>query len=203
MWQRRLCPFSFMQFKLAVSIFVLFLPLAGLVLSREGFPHRQKALDTTEDNLLKKLGIDKFDQNTPPSHFILTDLHGNPVSLRDLRGKVVFLNFWATWCPSCKLEMPAMEELHREFGNEGLVILAINYREDPEEIKAFFREHHLTFTALLDKEGKAFELYKTWSLPTTYLIDKDGEMVGRVIGYRDWDSKEARAFFHRLLEGKA
>ncbi|TAJ97507.1 TlpA family protein disulfide reductase [bacterium] len=190
-----------MQLKSTASILVLLLPLAGLILSRESFPHRPKAPAITEDDLFKKLNIEKFDRKASAPDFALKDLQGNTVRLKDLRGKVVFLNFWATWCPSCRLEMPTMEKLHEEFGNQGLVILAINYRERPEEIKEFSKEHHLTFMSLLDKEGKAFELYQAWSLPTTYLINKSGEITGKVLGYRDWHGDHAKALFRQLLEG--
>ncbi|MBI4527454.1 MAG: TlpA family protein disulfide reductase, partial [Deltaproteobacteria bacterium] len=111
--------------------------------------------------------------------------------------------FWATWCPPCRLEMPKMEELHKEFGHQGLVILAINYGEGPGVVRSFFKQHSLSFTALLDEEQKAFELYKAWSLPTTYLINRNGEVAGKVIGYRDWHSKEARSLFRQLLEDNA
>lgn len=188
-----------MNIKAIVSILVLILPLAGLILSREGFPHRQKAPTIAADDFVNKLNIEKFDKKTPAPDFTLKDLDGNTVSLRELRGKVVFLNFWATWCPPCRLEMPTMERLHVELNDQGLVILAVNYREGPEEIQAFLKQHDLTFTALVDEKAEVFELYKAWSLPTTYLINKKGEIVGRVIGYRDWHSKEARALFHRLL----
>lgn len=192
-----------MNIKATVSILVLLLPLAGLILSREGFPHRQKTPAITEDELLKKLSIEKFEKKTSAPDFTLKDLQGNRISLRDLRGKVIFLNFWATWCPPCRLEMPTMEELHKEFGSQGLVILAVNHREDAEEIKPFYGQHQLTFTALLDEEGKVFDLYSAWSLPTTFLINRSGEIVGRVVGYRDWHSEQARSFFRQLLEDKA
>lgn len=192
-----------MRLKIAVSIIVLFLPLLGLIVSRQGFPLGQKAPAITEGDLLRKLNIETFDKKISAPDFTLKDLHGNPISLRDLRGKVVFLNFWATWCPPCRLEMPTMEELHSEFGGQGLVILAINFREGPEEIDRFFKQRRLTFTTLLDGEGKAFESYQAWSLPTTYLINKSGEIVGKVIGYRDWHSDQARAFFRQLLEDQA
>lgn len=191
-----------MQLKLAVSVLILFLPLGGLIISREGFSHRQKAPAITEDDFLKKLNIEKLDSRVSAPDFTLKDLHGNLVSLKDLRGKVVFLNFWATWCPPCRLEMPTMEKLHKELGGRGLVILTINFQEGPEEIKEFFREHGLTFTTLLDRKSKVFGLYQAWSLPTTYLINKRGEIVGRVIGYRDWHSEQARSLFHQLLEDK-
>ena len=188
--------------KVTLAILALLLPLAGLILSREGFPYKRQSPAITDGDLFKKLNIEKSDKEIQAPDFTLKDLYGNSVSLQDLRGKVVFLNFWATWCPPCRLEMPTMEELHKEFGDQGLVILAINYRENPAEIKAFFEQHQLTFPALLDPEGKVLDLYKAWSLPTTYLINKNGEIVGKVIGYRDWHSKQARAFFRKVLEDK-
>ncbi len=96
-----------------------------------------------------------------------------------------------------------MENLHKEFGKQGLVILAINFREGPEEIKSFFNEHFLTFTTVLDREAEVFGLYEAWSLPTTYLINGKGEIVGKVIGYRDWHSDLAKSLFRQLLEGNA
>ncbi|MBI4489803.1 MAG: TlpA family protein disulfide reductase, partial [Deltaproteobacteria bacterium] len=187
-----------MKVKITVSIIVLLLPLVGLILSREGFPHRGKAPTTTQGDLLKSLNVERFEKKVPAPDFTLKDLQGNRISLRDLRGKVIFLNFWATWCPPCRLEMPTMEELHKEFGSQGLVILAVNHREDAEDIKPFYKQHQLTFTTLLDEEGKVFDLYSAWSLPTTYLIDKKGKMVGKVVGYRDWHSEQARSFFRQL-----
>lgn len=192
-----------MRLKLVAPILVLLLTLAGLIISRDSFPLRQKAPAITEDDFLKKLNIETFDKKVSAPDFTLKDLYGNTVSLRGLRGRVVFLNFWATWCPACRLEMPTMEELHKEFGSQGLVILAINFQEAPKEVKGFFKEHNLTFTTLLDREGKVFDLYKAWALPSTYLINKRGEIVGKVVGYRDWHSDQARSLFRQLLEDKA
>jgi len=155
-----------------------------------------------EDAFLKKLNVEKFSRGVSAPDFTLKDLSGNAVSLQGFKGKIVFLNFWATWCPPCRLEMPTMEELHKEFSDRGLVILAINFREGPEKIKAFYTERNLTMPALLDPEEKVFGLYKAWSLPTTYLINRDGEIVGKVIGYRDWHSDHAKAFFRQLLENQ-
>jgi len=191
-----------MNTKAAVSVIILILPLAGVMLSREGFLHRQ-APAITETDLLKKLNIEKSDKQTIAPDFTLKDLNGRLVRLRDLRGKVVFLTFWAGWCPSCRLEMPGIEKLHGEFGTQGMVLLAINYREEPQEVLAFFNKHGLTFTTLLDPDGKIFDLYGGWSLPTTYIINKDGEIVGKAIGYRDWHSDQAKAFFRQLLQDSA
>lgn len=192
-----------MQPKLTVSILILLLPLVGLIISREGFPNRQTAPAVTEDDFLKNLNIEKFDTKISAPDFTLRDLRGNTVRLQDFRGKVVFLNFWATWCPPCRLEMPTMEELHKEFSDRGLVVLAVNFRESQDDVRSFVKQHGLTFTTLLDEQEMAFGLYRAWSLPTTYLINKNGEVVGKVIGYRDWHSDEAKAFFRQLLEDKA
>ena len=192
-----------MKIKATVSVLVLILPLAGLMLSREDFLRRQEAPAIEGDDLLTKLSVERFEKKVRALDFSLEDLNGNTVKLRDLKGKVVFLNFWATWCPPCRLEMPTMEELHQEFSGQGLVILAINYRESPDKVRSFVKQHGLTFTTLLDKEEKVFGLYRAWSLPTTYLINKNGEIVGKVIGYRDWHGEQARAFFGQLLEDRA
>ncbi len=95
-----------------------------------------------------------------------------------------------------------MEKLHREFGGKGLVILAVNFRENPEQVKAFLKQHQITFTTLLDPKGKVFELYQAWSLPTTTIVNKKGQAVGKVIGYRDWYKPEMKEFFRRLLDEK-
>lgn len=192
-----------MSIKAAVSIVVLLLPLAGLILSREGLNYRQRGSAITEDDLLKKLNVETFDKRTLAPDFVLKDLQGNPVRLRDLRGKVVLLNFWATWCPSCRFEMPSMEALHKEFNGQGLVVLAVDFRESAKEIRSFYEEHNISFPALLDHNAEAFALYETWSLPTTFLINKRGYIVGKVIGYRDWHSDQSKAFFAQLLKETA
>ncbi|MBI2174952.1 MAG: TlpA family protein disulfide reductase [Candidatus Omnitrophica bacterium] len=192
-----------MQLKLTVSVLIMLLPVVGLIISREGFPNRQTAPVVTEDDFLKKLNIEILDKKVRAPDFTLRDLQGNAVRLQDFRGKVVFLNFWATWCPPCRLEMPTMEELHREFSDQGLVVLAVNFRESQDEVRSFLKQHGLTFTTLLDEQERAFGLYRAWSLPTTYLINKNSEIVGKVIGYRDWHSEQAKAFFRQLLEDQA
>lgn len=96
-----------------------------------------------------------------------------------------------------------MEQLHKEFSDQRLVVLAVNFRESQDDVRSFVKQHGLTFTTLLDEQERAFGLYRAWSLPTTYLISKHGEIVGKVVGYRDWHSEQARAFFRQLLEDNA
>jgi len=151
---------------------------------------------------LLKLGIERPEKSIVAPDFTLTDLSGNRVSLRSLKGKVIFLNFWATWCVPCRQEMPTMEKLHREYKRDGLEVVVVNLRETKEEVLKFVNELSLTFTVLLDKDGKVSEEYGVWSLPLSYFINRKGEFVGKVIGYRKWDSPEAKAFFRELLAEK-
>lgn len=175
----------------------------ALVSSAEGFFHKRKDPASVSEDYFKKLGIERPDKRIIAPNFTLEDLSGKRVSPKDLRGKVVFLNFWATWCVPCRQEMPTMEKLHREFREQGLEVVAINFRETKKEVRKFFDELGLTFTALLDRDGKVFEEYGAWSLPLSYFINRNGEFVGKVIGYRNWDSPEAKAFFRDLLDKKA
>jgi peroxiredoxin len=99
--------------------------------------------------------------------------------------------------------MPSMEALHRELNENGLVLLAVNYRETAEEVRAFSREHQLSFPAVLDENGDLFERFNVWFLPTTFIIDKKGEVVGKVIGYRDWHDEQTLAGLRRLLDDRS
>lgn len=135
--------------------------------------------------------------------FTLESLSGKRVSLKDFRGKVVFLNFWATWCVPCRDEMPLMEALHREFKDQGLAVVAVDFREDKEAVRRFFDELGLSFDAALDIDGEVSEQYGAFSLPLTYLIDRDGRFVGKALGGRAWDRAEAKAFIRELLQRKS
>jgi peroxiredoxin len=134
--------------------------------------------------------------------FTLADAAGRKVSIRDFRGKVVFLNFWATWCESCRDEMPSMERLYREFKGKGLEIVAVNVKEKPQDAAAFARELKLTYPILLDPEGQVGQLYGAFGLPATYVIDRKGVALARMWGPTDWASPAARKFFGALVEQK-
>ena len=184
---------------LAGAFLASVLCLLALVNSAEGFFHRKKDAASVTEDYFKKLGIEKLEKGIAAPDFTLEALSGKRLSLKDLRGKAVFLNFWATWCIPCRQEMPTMEKLHRDLKGQGLEVVAINFRESREEVKKFFTELGLTFTALLDKDGKVFEKYGAWGIPLTYIINQKGELVGKAAGYKDWHSQDARAFFRWLL----
>lgn len=186
--------------QLFLTTLICLLILAGFTVA---FFHGEKAAVLVPDNYFKKLGIERPEKKIVAPDFTVEDLSGRRWSLREMRGKVIFLNFWATWCIPCRDEMPTMEKLHRDFKAQGLEVVAINFRETRKEVQKFFDELGLTFTALLDKDGKVSEEYGAWSLPLSYFINRRGEFVGKVNGYRKWDSQEARAFFRELLRERS
>jgi thiol-disulfide isomerase/thioredoxin len=131
--------------------------------------------------------------------FTLDGLHGRPVRLRDLRGRVVFLSFWATWCVPCRQEMPAMERLYQAYRERGLTMVAVNYKESPAEVKTFMEELRLTFPAALDRKGAVTASFAVRSLPVTYLVDRDGKILWKALGERTWDGPPSRGYFDRIL----
>ena len=121
--------------------------------------------------------------------------------LRDLRGKVVLLNFWATWCVPCRAEMPDIEGVFREFAGRELVVVAVNLQEGRRAVRRFVDELNLTFPVVLDGDGKVAAAYGVRPIPTTFLIDQNGFILGRSFGPRRWASQGARTHFARLLAG--
>lgn len=149
------------------------------------------------------LGLQPPKEEVEAPEFTLKDLNGKQVQLRDFRGKVVFLNFFATWCVPCRLEMPAMERLSRAFKDKGLVVLAVDIKESARAVRAFLKELKVTFPALLDGDGSVAFTYGIRPLPATYLIGRDGKILWRAFGAREWDNAASRQYFSRLLsEGK-
>jgi cytochrome c biogenesis protein CcmG, thiol:disulfide interchange protein DsbE len=134
--------------------------------------------------------------------FTLPDPRGKKVSLQDFRGKVVFLNFWATWCESCREEMPSMERLYQEYKGKGLEIVAVNVKDKRPDALAFVKELKLNYLVLMDPEGEVGLLYGAFGLPVTYLIDRKGVVMARLWGPADWYSPAARNLIKALVEQK-
>lgn len=133
--------------------------------------------------------------------FTLSALDGKKVSLKDFKGKAVFLNFWATWCPPCTIEMPSMESLHKRFKDKGLVVIAVNSEEDEKKVGKFIKKKGYTFLVLLDRDGSvSSDSYRAIGFPTTYLIDRQGMVVGKAEGAREWDSKESFRLIEEILK---
>lgn len=117
----------------------------------------------------------------------------------DLRGKVVLMNFWASWCAECRPEMPVLERLHREFAAQGFAVIGINAREGSEAIRRYASELGLTFPLVLDRDGTINALYGVVGLPTTFIVGRDGRAVALAVGPREWASTPARALIQALL----
>jgi len=132
--------------------------------------------------------------------FVLPSLAGPPVRLSDHNGKVILLNFWATWCPPCRAEMPSMERLYQAYRDRGLVILAISSdRMGGSVVEPYVQERALTFPVLLDPETEVFAQYGVRGLPTSYLLDRQGRVFSADVGARDWSGSAAREGVERLL----
>lgn len=135
--------------------------------------------------------------------FHLPLLNGGEMGLSELRGRVVLINFWATWCTPCRVEMPAMEMLYQDFRNKGLEILAVSIDIAGEsEIHPFVQELNLTFPVLLDSEFLVEEAYEVRVVPTSFLIDRKGMVVDRFLGAKDWYDAESRFLVRQLLEAE-
>ena len=131
--------------------------------------------------------------------FDLADLAGDVHSLQRYRGSVVFLNFWATWCGPCRTEMPDLQQLHDDLGDEAqFAMLAINLQEDAVQVRRFAGELGLSFQILLDSSGETSAAYGARTLPMSYIIDQDGAILARIIGVRDWAEPEFAELFRAL-----
>lgn len=150
-------------------------------------------------------------ENAPS--FSLKDLSGNTVSLESFKGKVVLLNFWATWCAPCVVEMPSLAHLHDKLKDRGFSVVSIAMQDNPESVKEFVDKSKFPFPVLLDESGEVGSLYKTTGLPESFLLSKEGkilmftdprtdEPIAKIRGEREWDSPEAIASILRAMESK-
>jgi peroxiredoxin len=174
--------------------------VAGLMVWRT-FPTVSLADEGLEsrDRIFDKLGMVQIPRIPPPADFVLPDLNGRKVRLSDYRGKVVLLNFWATWCPDCRIEMPALESLHQHFKDRSFVMLGVDLRESQKDVQQFFERYKLSFSVLLDSDGQVGHSFGIRSIPTSFIVDQSGGMIGKAIGSRKWDSAGALALFEQLI----
>ena len=133
--------------------------------------------------------------------FTVRNLKGQRVQLADYKGKVVILNLWATWCGPCRVEMPGMENLYRRYRSQDFEILAVSLDKGADdEVRKFTEEYQLSFPVLLDAERQVESLYNTFTIPTTYVIDKNGVVVAEVDGAKNWESEETFKALDYLLK---
>ena len=151
-------------------------------------------------NAFQRAGVRLLDAKAPIIDFNLRRSGGaGNIRLSDLRGKVVFLNFWATWCPPCRSEMPSMEKLYLRFKDRGLEMVAVDIAESERDVVTFMNTFKLTFPAALDTDRRIGSTYGIRYFPTTYIIGRDGQIIISFIGGRTWDTPELIAAFDALL----
>ena len=150
------------------------------------------------DLLFMRMGISRTDALPVPDDVRFVDLDGNTVTLSDFKGRIVFLNFWATWCPPCREEMPAMENLYRKLKKDTFVMAAVSSQESPKTVAAFIRKQNVSFLPLLDPTGKERRKFGVAQYPTTVILDKNLRIIGKALGPREWDSRQSINFFRML-----
>ncbi|MEW6519328.1 MAG: TlpA disulfide reductase family protein [Thermodesulfobacteriota bacterium] len=141
--------------------------------------------------------------NSPAPNFTLTDIQGQRWRLADLRGKLVFINFWATWCPPCQEELPSMEALHRGMDRGRFQMLTILSNDNPELARMLAGKMGLTFPILTDPEARAAKQYGITGVPETFIIDSQGILREKIIGPRNWNSQAAWQMLAKYLPPSA
>jgi len=137
------------------------------------------------------------DQPEAPA-FDLPDMDGEAHSLASYRGRPVIVNFWATWCPPCRAELPSMNRGWAKIKDQGIAMIAINVGEDEETIFSFMGDYPIDFQVLLDQSGQTIQRWPIKGLPTTFVIDPEGRLVYRAIGGREWDADELLDLVRKL-----
>lgn len=134
----------------------------------------------------------------------VTDLNQQRVDLRQYRGKVVLLNFWATWCPPCIKEMPSMQRLQDQFSTDQFQILAVNLGESSTRINSFFSSQAFDFTlpVLQDEPGAALNQFALHGMPSSFLLDREGKLIEVIVGAREWDHPDNIAALQQLIDAQ-
>jgi peroxiredoxin len=136
-------------------------------------------------------GIEELVNKQAPE-FMLKDINGRDVALSSFKGKAVLINFWATWCPPCRAEMPALNKLYREYRDKGLTVIAVSTDRSMASVKNFLSKSPVDFPILMDPDGKVSRQFRVFSLPTSFLLDKNGIILQRYLGEEEWDSPGIR-----------
>lgn len=153
-----------------------------------------------DSDFFKEMGIKRIEPSGPVTHFSLPTREDRNSDLSALKGDVILINFWATWCTPCLTEMPALNSLHEKYKDQGFSLLAIN--ADPHQkqrIETVVNKLALTFPVLLDTDGAVSKQFKVSGMPASFLINRQHQLIGYVAGARDWDGKSAYQMIEKLL----
>lgn len=135
----------------------------------------------------------------PAPDFALTTLDGEKVKLSDLKGHVVMINFWASWCGPCRQEMPLLNDIYASYKKAGFVLLGVNLDESAEDAKAFLKKTPVNFPVLMDSKGQVADLYKNQAMPSSYFVDRKGDLVYLHQGYRPGEEEDYKKVIKKLL----
>lgn len=161
--------------------------------------HSLPITDVSSAESLSPYEIEKLSRRKAPE-FTLKDVNGSSVSLSSLKGKVVLLNFWATWCPPCRDEMPSLEKLHLRMKDKGLAVLSVSVDKSIPAVRDFIGKAPISFPVLLDTKMEVTKsLFKVYTIPTTFLIDRDGTVIEKYFGEQDWTKPEKVKKIESLL----
>jgi peroxiredoxin len=147
-----------------------------------------------------KAGLRVAAEAIAPVDFTLPLLDGTNIKLSQYKGKVVFLNFWATWCPPCRSEMPSMEAIYQRLKSRKFEMLELNIEKTKKEVSSFMNQHKLSFPVVLDEKDTVSGNYGIQAIPTTYIIDKRGLIIARLVGSINWNTPEVLAALEAALQ---
>ena len=149
--------------------------------------------------LIEKAGLQAVRPGVKIIDFKLQTPAGAAVSLSSYAGKVILLNFWATWCPPCRNEIPSIESLYTKFKDQGFVVLGVDLQEDPASVSDFVKKYAITYPVVLDQTGQVASQYGARGIPLSFLIDRKGQITSGAIGGREWSGPETEALVKALL----
>jgi thiol-disulfide isomerase/thioredoxin len=155
--------------------------------------------DNSLDAQFSDLGIISAQGLVPATETALLDLKDNSYRISDFKGKIVVLNLWATWCPECVREMPSFEKLQNALGTDDFSVVAIDLKESKEVVERFAQKYGLHFEILLDQDGEVGQAFNVRSIPTSYILGRNGELLGRALGAREWDDGDFITLFQGLI----
>lgn len=158
------------------------------------------AAGAAEGDLFARYQIERPHKDVKAENFEAVPVNGGPPGFAAYRGRYILLNFWATWCEPCKVEMPELQALHDAMKESNVVVIAISMQEEREKVRKFLHATSYTFPVYADPDGKVAELYGVTSIPLTYLINPQGKIEGRALGPRNWNDPALREYFRGAAE---